>query len=106
MCWALTDLLARCPVADDPPVRQEERKGQTAPKQVVRGAVLMLPAEVTSREVSSRAVSRRSHTTGRSGSNHGSSVVPAPVCLMKMQEGIAVHSFLGCAAVLGAGVQQ
>ena len=66
----------------------------------------MLPAEVTSRGVSSRAVARRSHTAGRSGSNHGSSVVPAPVCLMKMKEGIIIHSFLGCAAVLGAGVQQ
>ena len=106
MCWALTDLLAKCPVADDPPVHQEEKKGQTCPRQIVRGAVLMSPAEVTSRGVSSRAVSKRSHTTGRSGSNHGSSVMPAPVCLMKMQEGIAIHSFLGCAAVLGDRVQQ
>lgn len=105
MCWALTDLLARCPVADDPPIRQEERKGHTCPGQIVRGAVLTLPAEVTSRGVSSRA-GQEDPTAGRSGSNHGSSVVPAPVCLMKMQEGIVIHSFLGCAAVLGAGVQQ
>ena len=66
MCWALTDLLGRCPVANDPPFHWEERKGQTSPRQIVRGAVLMLPAEVTSRGVSSRAVARRSHTAGRS----------------------------------------
>ena len=67
---------------------------------------MVLPAGVTGGEVKSRAVARRSHPTAGSGGDCGGPVAPASVCLMKMPKGIVIHSFMGCAAVLGTGAQQ